>query len=551
VANSIIQGLLDYAPVLVTLFVTEATAAAIAESCFPLSICCRVLAELASAAEIGVTVGEVLASPAISTNKISLKMDTTVRVARDPRDFQFPAAARSWVVRAYYDGGATPREQTGTITQGTTDPFDASFTGVPSGGKVRFDVLLYSEDGCLVGYAHTDPIVNMPDTGGLVQLQITELLTALKRSTQYQHSLKLGVDNGQRTWQSTPAPTTTRTSLCQGNEGAVCELDGITVHTASGMVGYGFSGGMPANCGLSIGHTARNLFLGHDPERAIKSTGCGSAQPVGIFYDASGPAVGGHHFFVQPGADGFHLRPVTLDDSTPFELSSHLSWGRFNNALDSFAVLESGYVIGVNRQTHKMEALLLGKAPVDQAQEAAAVPFATLLSGQGTRAGLLDTPVAVASGPGNSVLVLEQGNARVQALDPWGNPVNLWDFGQTNLMPLLAETGIVYLDIAVEGLGYIYVLSYEGNGTAAEQYRLDIYDRLGEPLSRTTGVAAGRMAVDLFRNVYTLNYETLVGVQGVEPTLSQWLPHTPDVCPTTLPTSAAAKVASCRVPALA
>jgi len=179
------------------------------------------------------------------------------------------------------------------------------------------------------------------------------------------------------------------------------------------------------------------------------------------------------------------------------------------------------------------------------------VPFATLLSGQGTRAGLLDTPVAVASGPGNSVLVLEQGNARVQALDPWGNPVNLWDFGQTNLMPLLAETGIVYLDIAVEGLGYIYVLSYEGNGTAAEQYRLDIYDRLGEPLSRTTGVAAGRMAVDLFRNVYTLNYETLVGVQGVEPTLSQWLPHTPDVCPTTLPTSAAAKVASCRVPALA
>ena len=552
-ASEILKMLIAYAPDLsLELAVYVQTEELLYEAFGPLSIACRVLAALAAAAEIAVSVGEVFASPAISTNKIALKMDTTVRISRDPRDFQFPASARSYTVRAYYDGGATPREQTGTITQGTVDPIDAVFAGVPSGGNVRFDVLLYSADGCLVGYAQSDSIVNVPATAGLVQLQITELVTALTASTQYQHSLKLGVQDEERVWQSAPAPTQTRTSLCEGNDGAVCELNGITVHTASGMVGYGFSGGTPlCGGGSGIGYTARNLFLGHDPERALKALSCGYAQPVGILYDASGPATGGRHFFVQPAADGYHLRAVTLDDTTPFASNSQLSWGRFNSALDSLAVLPSGYVVGVNRQTHKMEALLLGKAPVDQAQEALSVPFAALLSGQGTRAGLLDTPVAVAT-YGGAVLVLEQGNARVQALDANGNPVNLFADGTSNLMPLRAETGAVYLDVAVEGVGYMYMLSYTNNGTTAADYHLDVYTPNGDWLCRTGSFAAGRMAVDVFRNVYALNFETLVGPALAEPTLSQWLPHTPDVCPTTLPTAAATgKVASCRAPALA
>ncbi|MEO7335307.1 MAG: hypothetical protein ABIV63_01900, partial [Caldimonas sp.] len=551
VATSVLQALLDYAPVLATHIVSAGVSAeAVSAACFPLSIACRVLAALASAAEIGVSVGEVLASPAIARNKISLKMDTTVRIARDPRDFQFPAAARSWLLRAYYDGGATPLEASGTITQGTSDPIDAVFPGVPSGGKVRFTVLMYSNDGCLVGYAQSDSIVNMPATAGLVQLPITEMLASLKASTQYQHSLQLGVQGGAHVWQSTSAPTQTRTSLCQGNAGAVCELNGISVHTASGMVGYGYSGGTTlCGGGTGIGHTARNLFLGHDADRALKSLGCGYAQPVGILYDTSGPTVGGRHFFVQPAADGYHLRAVTLDDTTPFPLTSQLSWGRFNNALDSLAVLPSGVVVGVNRQTHKMEALLLGSKPVDQAQEARSVPYATLLSGQGTRSGLLDTPVAVAAF-GGAVLVLEQGNARVQALDPNGNPVLLFANGTTNLMPLRAETGIVYLDLAVEGQGYLYVLSYQNNGTDPSEYRLDIYKPNGDFLCRTTGVAAGRLAVDLFRNVYTLNYAPLIGLGSVEPTLSQWLPHTPDECPRTVPSSGASGLmASCGAPA--
>jgi hypothetical protein len=49
-------------------------------------------------------------------------------------------------------------------------------------------------------------------------------------------------------------------------------------------------------------------------------------------------------------------------------------------------------------------------------------------------------------------------------------------------------------------------------------------------VSRTTGVAAGKMAVDLWRNIFTLNYEPLIGPDGLEPSLSQWTPSTPDGC---------------------
>ena len=90
----------------------------------------------------------------------------------------------------------------------------------------------------------------------------------------------------------------------------------------------------------------------------------------------------------------------------------------------------------------------------------------------------------------------------------------------------------MYLDIGVEGLGFMYVLSYTNGGLSADDYRLDIWDPDGNHLLRKTGVAAARMAVDTFRNVYTLNYETIAGAPRIEPSLSQWEPSTPEGCPT-------------------
>jgi hypothetical protein len=88
-------------------------------------------------------------------------------------------------------------------------------------------------------------------------------------------------------------------------------------------------------------------------------------------------------------------------------------------------------------------------------------------------------------------------------------------------------SGIEYLDIAVEALGYMYVLSAANGGQTMDDYRLDVFTPQGSLLARTTGVAAARLAVDTFRTVYTLNYATLVGAPRVEPTLSQWVPSLP------------------------
>jgi hypothetical protein len=88
--------------------------------------------------------------------------------------------------------------------------------------------------------------------------------------------------------------------------------------------------------------------------------------------------------------------------------------------------------------------------------------------------------------------------------------------------------------MAVEYSGYIYFLTRNFN---SRQYRLDIYHpSQGDtnPISTTSNVNAARIAVDLWRNVYTLNYEILKMPDGTipgitEPTVSLWTPSAPTV----------------------
>ncbi len=91
----------------------------------------------------------------------------------------------------------------------------------------------------------------------------------------------------------------------------------------------------------------------------------------------------------------------------------------------------------------------------------------------------------------------------------------------------LAHPNATYLDIGVDGLGYVYVLAYVESGASVSNYRLDIYTPNGDFLTRTAGVSAARLTVDTFRSVYTLNFESLAGTPRVEPSLSHWVPITP------------------------
>jgi hypothetical protein len=99
------------------------------------------------------------------------------------------------------------------------------------------------------------------------------------------------------------------------------------------------------------------------------------------------------------------------------------------------------------------------------------------------------------------------------------------------------STSVVYLDVAVESKGFIYVLSYtkpKSGPLKPGDYRLDIYNPDGTPVSADAashnGIVNGaRMTVDQWRTLFTLNYEQMLGASGrPEPTISQWIPTTPE-----------------------
>jgi hypothetical protein len=153
------------------------------------------------------------------------------------------------------------------------------------------------------------------------------------------------------------------------------------------------------------------------------------------------------------------------------------------------------------------------------------------IAGQGSNIGYLHGAKALAIS-GDSFLVLEETNNRIQAFTLNGNVVKYFN-GASATIPLTqwaedSGRAVTYVDMQVNGAGYIYVLSYENPGAEPGQYRLDIYQPDGRPLARTRGVAAARFVLDRWGAVYTLNYELLQGPnQRPEPSVSLWAPSGP------------------------
>jgi hypothetical protein len=190
----------------------------------------------------------------------------------------------------------------------------------------------------------------------------------------------------------------------------------------------------------------------------------------------------------------------------------------------------AGFVVSISESAHKIEAVRL-PATAQSDADAEKYFLARTYSGQGSRPGLIDTPVAAAISPDGAILVLEQGNSRIQAFDIGGNPVPHFRNQPSPYFLELNAPGRTYLDIAVEFSGYIYVLSTD----ASHAHRLDIYHptQAGAlPICTTRSLNAARLTVDFWRNVYSLNYEVLTlpggGIPGfTEPSVSLWVPPPP------------------------
>ena len=142
----------------------------------------------------------------------------------------------------------------------------------------------------------------------------------------------------------------------------------------------------------------------------------------------------------------------------------------------------------------------------------------------------MSTGHAVTITPTGVVVVLEQDANRLQALDTSANPVPYFTKQPSRYYLPLATTDpdTVYLDLASEFKGFLYVLSQLGN-----EYRLDVYhpeQADSTPICTTRGVNAAKLTVDLWRSVYTLNFEQVLQQPGntlppfAEPSVSLWLP---------------------------
>lgn len=488
-------------------------------------------------ASIAETVAEVCRSPWVYDYKLTFTHDIIVTIKHDPDDFEFPATATHYRLKAFFDSG-TPWDSGRINMPGTSwsDPLTYTFKKAPYGGNVKITVGFYSDTEWLAGQGSTDNIPN-DETAGSVSITIRENKVPLRIDTVYSHKEKTALDaDGKLKWEATDAPTANRADLSCGNlNGDLCELSCITVSEHFGAAGYAWQSFSTdvvpcGGGGLAQLYQFAGMSIAQDPESGHKTSGCGFFDRVRIVYDLMGAR--NTNFYLDTTGGNHLARQIRLavNQKPDFDgPGSNRCWGAFSLPSDALLLHPSRKLVSINSEFDKIEVLDL---PDTYASDAEA-PQALVYSATGTREGLISGPICGAIAPDGAILVLESKNRRIQAFDLGGNPAKHFGAGKDKYyVPLEAESETVtYLDMAVEYVGYIYVLSYVTQ-QGLYQYRLDIYTPEGDWLCRTTGVNAAKLAVDFWRNAYTLNYETLEYPDGslpavTEPSVSQWIPSTP------------------------
>jgi hypothetical protein len=382
-------------------------------------------------------------------------------------------------------------------------------------------------------------LIDSTSGNGILSLEstITELRVELTSATKYRHQRVLDYDGSKYkyAWKETTVAPLPAPAICDNAGQFVCELPSITLARRTGDLGYAWrtsSANLPT-CGASAEnvqvYAVQNISTGFDPNLNLKTLNmngsrCGVIEGAGVYYQFDGPSDGSGANFLLDGRGGkIRVRPVNLSTSSAFDLANrNTHYGTFTEMPTSLTWHPEGYLVGVNRVRHKIEILDLNKGLISDDFDYPA----QIASGQGTRFGLVLGPSCIASRFDGTLLVLESQARRVQAFDIKGLPVSAFPGGATFA---LRDYGWqeTYLDMSVEALGYVYVLSYISNGSQASQYNLDIYAPDGTWLSNTNGFTAARMIVDYWRNVHTLNWQTIKGPGGRnEPTVSQWIPTT-------------------------
>lgn len=497
---------------------------------------------------------ELAYSPWTYVDDLVFTHDLSVTVLPDPGDSAFPRAADHYTVTALFDDG-TPYTQTLALSSPNPPLAPIVFKGVPLGGQVTVSTSFFATNApatpvTLLGKGTTGRVPNTI-ANPVPPLPIAEVKFPITSSTTYVHRQKTALDaQGARVWNpNAPPPVINANSPGCGTAGAVCDLRDITIRqgTASvpGRLGYGWRSQntnptiVPNCAGGAIGPIEQLATIdANTPQSGYGALPCGI--PLGatrVAYDLIGS--GAANFWLDCSNPATPIvRGVTVDGTPTYDgPGSNRAWGVFHFLPDALLLHPAGHLVSISAATHKLETHRIPPAPMTDANAMTAL-VAHVKCGQGTQPGLMTSPVGAAVAPDGTILVVEAGDTtvspaipnRIQALDLGGNAVRYFTNQPAPYFLELDATantdGWIHLDIASEFSGLIYLLSYNANTFV---YRLDIYHPAQSgttPVSTTTSVYAGKIAVDVWRNLYTLNYEPLApsGPGIVEPTVSLWVP---------------------------
>ena len=482
---------------------------------------------------------EVFRAPAQMSVQLSRSFTLNVGVTPDPRHglpgkpdtAVWPALADTYEVTVRYRGGVS-WVQTGTMPPSESGtPLNVTFDSMPAGGSLQVVVAIKSSDGWLCGTWTSDWYDALPpqDSNSLsINGAITEQLAPLTADATYSWNQSIVYSptggpkgTGGHVWVNDVPPTATTADLGTGTQVGLGSLVGLTVlekNYAAGYVWMGFP--LNPNAGASGAPAAaqaycyQGLSLIGDPDSQLVTPNSVTAQPSGVFYEKFGPEPqpGGpppYNYLLDPSTGTLNLTAIDLSGFPPAAVQMQPpapTWGSFPalKTLDDVVVHPAGYVVGISSTSHKLLSLTLPKAGAATATGAA---VAQIASSRGTRQGLVDTPVALDICPNGTILVLEQGNQRVQAFDAHANPVPAFDdkllftapgagiTGELDEEKLPASLQALFIS---NGINLLFSLpaSVSGDLTPgiASQALLDAFAHPGDTLISATTTVAGPAA---------------------------------------------------------
>lgn len=521
---------------------------------------------VADMASLATAVGEILSNPWVTPFRITGTYTSTIKVTKSPKDAVFPRSATSWTLTPSIEGDSTlsaVANSTFSWQDKDIDPKTGSFTqqfpNVPIGSRIRWKITFHDKNGWIVGMGSTDWLDNFDPTKlPSPEITITELEPHLGKDMTYDLNATTQWDSNRSggagiTWSDqTSVPGSIADQSKTGPE-SLPAAGSLAVGTITGTAGFVYK--------TDKGWKVAQVGTTNDPNMdAIVMPQTYVRQPILVYDSMSKDPVNGHNYILEPYDKTGEYLVRKLDLTKPGYGLPTLGkdqvevLGRFPAEMHGAVLHPAGYIIGFNTDTGRLQTLSLSKDPIllDPAPtdlQLFNVPTAILTAGSGNlsgaRPGLVQQPVDLAAGLNGIVLVLEQGAKRIQAFNHVGAPTPYFP-GESNslsyYLDLSKDSPIdTYTSLGVDGVGFMYVHGYKGDGSSSDQYGVSVFNAKGEnvvPFANKVNAAA--MTVDYWRNIYTQDYMpmqqagggTYLGNDGVaQPAISIWIPDDPATPP--------------------